>query len=445
MAIFDFEGYGAGATGGEGGTVYTVSTWADMKTRLEQSGARIIRFSGDITATSQANITNDNFTLEVLPGLFGQIITDGTLIDSPIKVACDNFIIRRVASRRDPSSTQNSTGDCINFNGASNGMITQCSFYWGNDECVDVWASSSNLTFQWCVIAEPLADPYATGSTALGFLVGNNSSNVSIHHCLIAHYTTRGPRFVDVDSCEAVCNVMYNISNHPGQSASTATNIDFVKCYKVVGPDDGSSYVLQVDSTDTYYTGNDSTDVGDTEVSGSSQSSEASRQNSPSTPVTEEATAQDAYLVVIANAGTGDITDQRIIQDVVNRTGAIIDQPEDAGGWDDISNDLSFKLTSVETTTDFAVECTNFRVAFYEAGTLVHTHDFFVRYADDSDPWANIRGTINRFIARNPSLVTGSETSSLDDDTATDTDDPFGYLADEGIIAMQGERLNQVS
>jgi len=239
---------------------------------------------------------------------------------------------------------------------------------------------------------------------------------------------------------------MYNQSNHPTQAASTATNIDMIKNYKKWGPvNSGFAYVLQIDTTDCYYTGNDSSEAGDSEASGSSQSSVMSRQNLPSTPVTEEATAQDAYLVVIANAGTGDITDQRIIQDVVNGTGAIIDQPEDAGGWDDISNDLSFKITSVETTTAFAVECTKSRVEFYEAGTLVHTHDFFVRYADDSDPWANIRGTINRFIARNPSLVTGSETSSLDDDTATDTDDPFGYLADEGIIALQGDRLNQVS
>lgn len=447
MAIFDYEGYGAGATGGAGGTVYTVSTWADMKTRLEQSGARIIRFSGDITATSQANITNDNFTLEVLEGKYGQIITDGTLINSPIKVACDNFIISRIASRRDPSSTTNSVGDCINFNGASNGMITRCSLFWGNDECVDVWDESHDLTFQWCIIAEPLKDPYSTGSTALGMLIGsptNKSYNVSIHHNLFAHYTSRGPRLADADSCEVICNVMYDSANHPTQAASTATNCDFVKNYKVVGPNDGSSYVLQIDSTDTYYTGNDSTDVLDNEASGSSQASVASRQNAPSVTVTEEATAQAAYAVVLANAGTGDVTDQRIIQEVINRNGTIIDQPEDAGGWDDITNELSFKITSLKTSVA-TPESQVAIVEFYDAGSLVHTDslDFIIDFTNTK--WTAFRYWLNKFVGNNASLLVAPETNKVDTNLSTDTDNPNGWLDDEGMLAMQGDRLNQES
>lgn len=451
MGIFDFEGFGASVTGGAGGTVYTPSTWADMKTALEASGTRIIRFSGDITATSQANVSNDNFTLEVPEGQYGQIITDGTIQTSSIRITCNNFIIRRVAFRNDPSSTTNSTGDCLNLNGATNGMITRCSFFWSNDEELDFWDETHDITVQWCIFAEPLDDPYTTTPHAFCFLIGsptNQSYNISVHHNLFASYRSRGPRFADADTSENICNVMYNSIGHATDTDAVSTNVDLVKNLKVPGPDDSNSYVLQISSMDSYYSGNDSTDAAETEVSGSSQASVGARQNSPATPVTEESDAFEVRLVVLANAGTGDVSDQRIIQDVINGTGAVIDQPEDAadGGWQDLSNDLSFNITSIETTVG-TPEMAVVTADFYEAGTKVHTEDFRFMLDSTNTKWTAFRAMLDRFIAANSSgLLTGSTTTRTDA-ISTDTDDPDGWLADDGMIAMTsgGGRLMQTS
>jgi len=134
MTDFAYQGYGANATGGEGGTTYTVTNETDLKTRLEQAGAKIVQFTGQIEVTSQIDISADT-TFRAVPGKWAEIKSGSALTVPPIRIQTNNHIVERVGFRAG-DTTANTAQDSLQINGGTNVMVNRCSLMWAADENV---------------------------------------------------------------------------------------------------------------------------------------------------------------------------------------------------------------------------------------------------------------------------------------------------------------------
>lgn len=208
------EGFGAYAKGGRGGRILEVTTVEDtgapgsLRWAIEQNFPRIIQFKvgGIFELEDDLEITSPFITLDgsdaPLPGV---TLKDGGLI---VKETHD-VIIRYIRARPGDevalkkgkwknSKRKSVPHDGISVNYSENVIIDHCSASWSSDEALSV-TRSSNVTVQWCIISEPLANPKlhldAAGdeqSHAFGAMV--NGNGVSYIKNIIAFYRMRGPQ-----------------------------------------------------------------------------------------------------------------------------------------------------------------------------------------------------------------------------------------------------------
>jgi hypothetical protein len=175
----------------------------------------------------------------------------------------------------------------------------------------------------------------------MGVLLGGGSSNVSLHHNLMAHNRQRNPR-LQSGIYDIVNNVIYNPhqtggsgTSHVTVTASRPTQTNYVSNYFKSG--------LDTLSTSYYISGS-----GNIEIFVQDNISEHSKVVSVPhmTPAVTATTAWQAYEDVLAQAGASarvdcngawvlrrDSVDLRIIKDVKNGSGRIIDSPSQVGGW----------------------------------------------------------------------------------------------------------------
>jgi pectate lyase len=209
------EGYGKYSAGGRGGKLFKVSNLNDngpgsLREAVESNGARIIIFtiSGNIDLKSPLEIINDSVTIagQTAPG-------HGICIRNfPFTVSANHVIIRYIRFR---------LGDKFRIpEDAINGIekkhdiiIDHCSASWGIDEVMTFW-NAENITVQWCIISESLNSSYhSKGNHGYGGIWGGK--NASYHHNLIAHHTSRTPRFSGgttskSENLDFINNVIYN-------------------------------------------------------------------------------------------------------------------------------------------------------------------------------------------------------------------------------------------
>jgi|GEM_PF-546264 len=137
------DGFGQFTTGGEGGTVVTVTTAADLKSYVESDPAYIVRVSGIIDLGSVGGKVNlkSNKTVEGAgpgAGIVGQLA-----FHNP----ASNVIIRRLTVTN-PSYAE---GDGVSVKDEiTNVVVTKCTFYDCGDGCVDVSNASDYVTVSWC-------------------------------------------------------------------------------------------------------------------------------------------------------------------------------------------------------------------------------------------------------------------------------------------------------
>ena len=60
-----------------------------------------------------------------------------------------DIIIRFVRVRGKPG--RGDTGDCLQLSACDRAVIDHCSFSWSEDEVIDMWARSTNITIQWSI------------------------------------------------------------------------------------------------------------------------------------------------------------------------------------------------------------------------------------------------------------------------------------------------------
>jgi pectate lyase len=148
-------GFGASATGGEGGTTINVTNLNDsgagsFRAALTASGTRIIKATvqGVITLNTLIEVQNGNFTIDFTdaPGKGICIAGEALAIKD-----CSNFIIRGLRRR----ATLGSHTDALRIDGSDTGIIDHCTFSWGIiDGNLDLSNGASDVTIQYCLFAD---------------------------------------------------------------------------------------------------------------------------------------------------------------------------------------------------------------------------------------------------------------------------------------------------
>lgn len=390
LAFPGADGGGKYATGGRGGVVVHVTTLEDtrdpstgqptigtLRKALQMDGSRTVVFdvSGTINLTSQLEITGGNLTIagQTAPG-------DGICVAGyPVVVKASNVIIRYMRFRM---GDQNKVeGDALSINDHSNIIVDHCSFSWSTDECVSCYGNT-DFTLQYCFITESLKESvHAKGAHGYGGIWGG--TNASFHHNLLAHHQSRNPRF-DHDFVNTKCagpidfvnNVVYNWqsnSAYGGEGTNRGAggrHVNFVANYYKPGPSTKSSVKTRLLNPTTkcadncgkspggtvepgkfFLTGNYM--YGSTEVTADNwkgvvpdesnklaQCKADTRWTEGLTALTNEQSAEEAYETVLTKAGCvlhQDAVDERIVNEVRNGSGKLVNTPSDAGGYPTIA------------------------------------------------------------------------------------------------------------
>ena len=245
LAFPTAEGWGKYTVGGRGGQVYEVTNLNDsgagsLRAAVNASGPRTVVFkvSGTIELTSNLNINRPYITIagQTAPG-------DGICIAHyPIMINTSQVIIRYIRTRL--GDIYKIDSDALSSRYTKNVIIDHVSASWSTDEALSVYHCDS-VTVQWCLISESLyyALP-AKGHHGFGGIWGG--PNASFHHNLIAHHSSRNPRFASgCGYTDFRNNVIYNWGYQsiyggenvqPNSSTYTLTAINMVANYYKPGP-----------------------------------------------------------------------------------------------------------------------------------------------------------------------------------------------------------------
>ncbi|MEE9426173.1 MAG: hypothetical protein V3V18_14525 [Methylococcales bacterium] len=404
------QGFGATATGGRGGDVYHVTKLSDDGSQgtlrhaiNSANGPRTVVFDigGIIKLNSRLKLKTDNITLagQTAPG--GGITLAGYPFDI---VNRSDVIIRYIRFRvgdynaRDPDGGNNGKGnknlggaggDAIFAENVNRLILDHISASWSMDETVDI-TQSKNITIQHSIISEGLYNSFhQKGPHSRGVLffagvtdseLANGNGGYTIYQNLLAHNNMRNPvvggqPYLDAGQAEKdrrfmamdfVNNVVYDWGVRSGHSGRPQTKMNYVNNYLIAGPstvsknlhtamheenkDEGDFYI--------YIAGNymdiDKDNVHDGLLVGGEaflgyDSGEVLSHAFPFPVITPVLSANGGYQEVLGHAGSSlarDDVDWRVINNVINRTGGIIDSPDDVGGLGSIARGI--KLTDTD-------------------------------------------------------------------------------------------------
>lgn len=219
MPSFALEGFGAGVTGGAGGTTLHVTNLNDsgagsLRAAMTNPIPRSIVFdvSGTITLSSDIVIDNEE---PLSPGeIYDDMTIDGStasnqgvqIVNGKVSVRCDNTLWKYMKLRiGDKGAT--TSNDCIEFDHCNGFAMTNCSVEVGDDGDCDIINSSTNGTIQWCILGPNLS----SGIMLIKYSVGTPIS-VSVHHNVLFD-SPRNPECGGPVQLDWVNNVLYRNYN----------------------------------------------------------------------------------------------------------------------------------------------------------------------------------------------------------------------------------------
>jgi hypothetical protein len=379
------EGAGKYTSGGRGTatvptTVFEVTSLADTNTpgtlryAMSQSATAaphrtvVFRVCGTIHLLTQLRIpANTTLAGQTAPG-------DGIcLADRPVTVNGSNVITRfvrfRMGDRYQNIGMVDGAGSDDAFGGRfnNNTIVDHCTMSWSTDEAFSFYQGDST-TLQWNLISEPLDYSYhfEAGDTDFehhGYGGVWGGRHASFHHNLIAHCKGRMPRFsgsggltpavAGAETADFRNNVIYDWGSY-NTNGGEGGNYNLVNNYYKYGPatSNGSTSGVAIKSMMFYPFFSSALPFPHAYLSGNYVDGypavtrnnwlgvapgSAPRSDTTRVKVTTPfgtaglptQTAQDAYTAVLAQAGcvlpARDVLDQRIVSDVRNRTGGLID------------------------------------------------------------------------------------------------------------------------
>lgn len=360
LAFPGAEGFGKYATGGRGGEVLFVTNLNDdgpgsFRQAVKKKGPRTVLFtvSGNIRLKSAVFIHNGDLTIagHSAPG-------DGICIQGyPVSLKASNIIIRFLRFRL--GDEEGVESDAFSGNdGSENVIIDHCSMSWATDECASFYRNR-NFTMQWCIISESLNQSvHAKGAHGYGGIWGGIGA--SFHHNLLAHHTSRMPRFSGSSTTPNPAdelvdfrnNVIYNWSNNNIYGGERG-KYNVVNNYFKPGPATPSKKSWMVNPSEPYgkffiqgniYEGNEGLTTDNWNGGVKADDLDAVRATTAfSAEGIPDQNAKQAFEAVVEHAGASlsrDMVDRRVVKEVCDGTASfgknkdgIIDSQNDVGGW----------------------------------------------------------------------------------------------------------------
>lgn len=361
------EGFGATTPGGRGGKVIAVTNLSDdgpgsFRAACESEGPRIVifRVSGLITLTRKLIISNPFITIagQTAPG-DGICLRNFTFV-----IATHDVVVRYLRSRLGDLTAQEDDSITLAA-GAKNVVVDHCSATWSIDENLSLAGDVSNVTVQWCLIAEGLNhSKHSKGEHGYGSLSRANGP-VTWHHNLWAHNVSRNPRLGDnygrppYPTFDVRNNVIYDygeiasgltqgvlkvnyLANYirPGPSSKVTTPIH------IGGPSDLSFYIKDnVFEGNTKLTTDNSQFFDPVMIDGKRQVHTVGQPFAA--PVVRTTSARAALEAVLTTVGASlprrDPVDARIVGEVREHRGSIIDSQQQVGGWPELRSGVAPK------------------------------------------------------------------------------------------------------
>jgi len=365
------EGEGMFARGGRGGDVYHVTNLDNDGPGSLRHGAAagsgpltiVFDVGGIIDLTSPLRIRRSNLTLagQTAPG-------DGiTIRGYQVDVAGDDIIIRHLRFRagdirKATSSRDGFTEDSLTIVG-NDIIVDHVSASWGIDECLSTSSSAwDDITVQYCIIAEGLHrtrlfhgeyDPDHSGhSMGSLFKPREGDAHISIHHNLYAHNGNRNPAVGSYNDDQRITadirnNVIYDCRDTGYTSGESRwVHINYVGNYMLHGPDSSTRNVFSPSASNnvSLYQTDNRRDLNENgRFDGSNDGwgmfgGDYDRESSAFDVVAVTThSANEAIEIVLSEAGAHpwnrDAVDVRIVEDVRDGGGSIIDSQDEVGGW----------------------------------------------------------------------------------------------------------------
>lgn len=363
LAFEGAEGAGRFAAGGRGGQVLRVTNLDDdgpgsLRHAIEQDFPRIVRFdvAGTIRLKTDLVIRNPRITISGLGAPAGGI----ALADRSLIVNADDVVIRYIRSRL--GSRSGEEGDAISIAGGRRIILDHVSASWSVDETLSVSARYDrtpgiyDVTVQWSIISESLRRAgHSKGEHGYGSLIrGGRGSRFSFHHNLWAHHVQRMPRpgnytpaAIDPEGplIEFRSNIFYNWGgtaagyNADKDSAATYAFID--NCY-ITGPDTQGTYIFREENPNakSWFAGNSLNGAIPADPWSLVKGLRNPLAAAPDIAPVSSDPATGGFAAVLTGSGASaprDAVDARVVADVIDRRGRIIDSEDQVGGWPDLT------------------------------------------------------------------------------------------------------------
>jgi hypothetical protein len=307
-----------------------------LRAAMEAKGPRIVvfRIGGTIVLEGEIDVRHPFLTVagQSAPGGGISLRGDPGNTEGLVDLHTHDVVIRYLRFRQGPHD--------------------HCSFSWGTDENLTSYDDTNDITFSWNIVAEGLSNStHYEGEHSRGlFMSGERSLNLSAHHNLMAHNMRRNPEVNSAGTSDIRNNVVYNWGTHASlfsdKNGAHTTNV--VGNYFKPGPStdlDPGRYEIGVypqgGGMALYVRGN----IGPRRTNdalpqkvGVDPAGHAWLVDAPaSVPPVTTTSAEQALRDVLSSAGARvpmlDAVDERVILDVRNGTGSIIDDPAEVGGW----------------------------------------------------------------------------------------------------------------
>lgn len=357
----DWRTGGRVARGCVGATVHTVTTLKDggsgsLRRALEAMGRRAVVFgvAGDIVLNRPIAIRNDGLTVLGQTAPAGGVCVRG----SYIQVEAGNVTLQHLRLRPRMS-------DALQINApAHHVLIDHCSLSWAVDENLDLYGNGTpnsmhDIEVRHSIISECLNDAgHEKGPHSMGAIVGGGTDRVLFDKCLFAHNNQRNP-LIKCGRADIVNCVMYNggiLFHASGEPRFGQTQVNLINNYQAFSLDDARAKLrnylwwyevdgeigeVMVYEAGTVIDGYDGPALR--LLNGYDGTVDEHLVGAPFAPlyVGEPMSAAGALVDVLANAGATlprrDVVDARIVDDVRNGTGGLIDDPAEVGGWPDLT------------------------------------------------------------------------------------------------------------